>query len=72
MPEECTINYCFHGLGHKEKPQSFKTANFLCEKLHPRSGGVFTGFLENPKCFGIGLITVVTFFDVICLSMCVI
>lgn len=72
MLEECIINYYFHGLSHKEKPQSLKATDLLSEILYPRSEGVFTGFLENLKCFGIGSITLVTFLDVICLYMCVI
>lgn len=72
MLEECIINYYFHGLSHKEKPQSLKATDLLSEILYPRSEGVFTGVLENLKCFGIGSITLVTFLDVICLFMCVI
>lgn len=72
MLEECIINYYFHGLSHKEKPQSLKATDLLSEILYPRSEGVFTGVLENLKCFGIGSITLVTFLDVICLYMCVI
>lgn len=47
MLEECIINYYFHGLSHKEKPQSFSATNRRSEKLYPHSEVVFTGFLEN-------------------------